>query len=93
LGRSLNHSIKHANIKPRKEVDWTDQPRIIFVAVRDIAPKEELVFDYGDRENIKEFPWLSPVEMCLEASSDEKLISSEPKTPPRVPFSCSIVRF
>lgn len=59
LGQLMNHSIKHANLKPRKEVDANGLPRIVFMATRDITAQEELLFDYGDRDHHAEFPWLS----------------------------------
>jgi SET domain-containing protein len=40
-------------------VDATGLPRIVFMATRDIAAQEELLFDYGDRDHHAEFPWLS----------------------------------
>lgn len=59
LGRLLNHSCKHPNLIA-KVITVKKQPRLIFVAFRDIGEGEELLFDYGERdeEAIKENPWL-----------------------------------
>ena len=55
----INHSKKHKNIKAVVEVE-EDDIKLNFYAVRDIYPKEELLFDYGeDRKDIlKEYTWL-----------------------------------
>lgn len=57
-GRYINHSRRSPNIEPLKIPDSCGKPRIIFRASRNIFEGEELLFDYGDRENIKTFPWL-----------------------------------
>jgi len=59
LGRLLNHSCKHPTLIA-KVITVEELPRLIFVAFRDIEIGEELLFDYGERdeEAIKEFPWL-----------------------------------
>ncbi|XP_014679100.1 PREDICTED: N-lysine methyltransferase SETD8-A-like [Priapulus caudatus] len=51
IGRLLNHSrkTKNVNIKPHCEV--LDQPTVVFRALRDIGPGEELLFDYGVRKS------------------------------------------
>jgi len=48
MGRLINHSKQLSNLKPQiVEVNGT--PRIVFLASRDIASGEELLYDYGDR--------------------------------------------
>ncbi|KAL1244180.1 N-lysine methyltransferase KMT5A [Trichinella spiralis] len=59
FGRLLNHSAKDPNVKS-KIVNIDDNPRIIFVAKRDVEIGEELLYDYGDRRKdaIRAHPWL-----------------------------------
>lgn len=58
-GRLLNHSRRHANLRPRI-VDSAGKPRIVFYALRDISCGEELLIDYGDRtsKSLESNPWL-----------------------------------
>ena len=58
-GRLLNHSDKSPNCKLKLEkID--EEPRILLVALKEIKPGEELLWDYGDRsqKSLKENPWL-----------------------------------
>ncbi len=58
LGRLINHSKRNQNILPRKHVS---RPVIEFVALRDILPGEELLYDYGedDPQILAKFSWLA----------------------------------
>jgi hypothetical protein len=60
LGRLVNHSIENANLKA-KVFDHKGEPRILFFAIKDINPGDELLYDYGERrpEVVKDFPWLA----------------------------------
>lgn len=48
--RFLNHaSPPHNNVNPKSiHESWNGEPRVWFVALRDIEPGEEICFDYGD---------------------------------------------
>lgn len=60
LGRLINHSRKTPNCKTKLFIH-NNRPHLIFVALRDIEPHEELLYDYGerDRDAIKAHPWLT----------------------------------
>jgi hypothetical protein len=60
FGRYLNHSYKNSNIKPRLVCDIDGNPHIVFFAIQNIEPEEELLFSYGERNNValNNFPWL-----------------------------------
>jgi len=57
--RLINHSRKNPNVQP-KVINFEGNPRLIFVAKRDVLPGEEILYDYGDRNpnNVQELPWL-----------------------------------
>lgn len=59
LGRLVNHSAKRPNCVT-KAVEVEGEPRLILVAMRDIDPGEELLYNYGerDKEVIAANPWL-----------------------------------
>ncbi|PFH32359.1 hypothetical protein BESB_016770 [Besnoitia besnoiti] len=61
--RLINHSRKNPNMTPRAIMfdDLSSEPRLIFVARRNIEKDEELLVDYGERDPdvIKEHPWLN----------------------------------
>ena len=59
IGRLINHSKKSPNLHPRI-VSVQKQPKIVFVAAREISVGEELSYDYGERreEALQYFPWL-----------------------------------
>ena len=59
LGRLINHSHNQFNLIT-KVFMLDGQPRLYFVASRDLNPGEELTFDYGDtdRGSVQNFPWL-----------------------------------
>lgn len=55
----VNHSKKNANIKPKIFV--IDQlPKIFFIALRDIAVGEEILYNYGEnkKEILAKNAWL-----------------------------------
>lgn len=59
LGRFINHSIQKNNIRPKvKVIDGL--PRLLFFAMRDIAPGEELRYNYNDnrRRITKNYQWM-----------------------------------
>ncbi|XP_055339797.1 N-lysine methyltransferase KMT5A-like [Paramacrobiotus metropolitanus] len=62
LGRLLNHSCRHANLRPEvMEIPISKQKiHLILRATRKIAIDEELLYDYGDRDpkSLAAFPWL-----------------------------------
>lgn len=47
IGRLINHSKGNRNVKP-KIVVLGKTPHIVFEAIRDIEPEEEILYDYGD---------------------------------------------
>lgn len=59
FARLVNHSKKNSNLIP-KVLTVASQPRLFFVAARNIKEGEELLIDYGerDREIIKNNEWL-----------------------------------
>ena len=58
-GRLINHSRKAPNCKSRLFI-LNDIPHLIFIALNDIKPKTELLYDYGDtrRVALESHPWL-----------------------------------
>ncbi|KRZ02622.1 Phosphatidylinositol 4-kinase alpha [Trichinella zimbabwensis] len=80
FGRLLNHSAKDPNVKS-KIVNIDDNPRIIFVAKRDVEIGEELLYDYGDRRKdaIRAHPWL--VERifihCPQLDADQYVVTND----------------
>ncbi|CAH0758615.1 unnamed protein product [Diatraea saccharalis] len=58
LGRLVNHS-RNGNLTTKAV--WVDGPRLVLLAAHDIAPGEELTYDYGDRskESLQHHPWLA----------------------------------
>lgn len=59
LGRLINHSKLNPNLRVQI-ISVDERPRLVFVAKRDIAENEELLFDYNDRRKhiINANPWL-----------------------------------
>ena len=57
-GRLINHSKNEPNCEPIL-LNHGGSPRILFKASRDILAGEELYYDYNDRENILDNPWLN----------------------------------
>lgn len=59
MGRLLNHSRKHPNVKPVGLV-LDGKPTIVFYAIEDVLPSVELLYDYGesDRGLIAQDQWL-----------------------------------
>ena len=55
IGRLINHSIKHRNVKP-VDVVFNGKTRVGFVATRDIDKNEEILYDYGDNK-AKQIEW------------------------------------
>lgn len=60
MGRLVNHSKKNANVCV-EVLEVEQQPFLCLMALRDIKPKEELLYDYGDRREgvVKCMPWLA----------------------------------
>lgn len=60
LGRLINHSRKHPNCKT-SVYEHEGIPHLIFVALKDIQPGQELLYDYGetDKKILKANPWLA----------------------------------
>lgn len=58
LGRLVNHS-RNGNLLTKAL--WLDGPRLVLLAAHDIAPGDELTYDYGDRsrESLRHHPWLA----------------------------------
>ncbi|XP_045539191.1 histone-lysine N-methyltransferase PR-Set7 [Papilio machaon] len=58
LGRLVNHS-RNGNLHTK--AIWVDGPRLVLIAAQDIAPGDELTYDYGDRsrEALRHHPWLA----------------------------------
>lgn len=59
VARLINHSKRKANVQTRR-ITINSVPRLYFVASRDIAEGEELLYDYGDKRPavVSHFPWL-----------------------------------
>lgn len=59
LGRLINHSCKHPNVKPKLHI-VEGTPKLIFIATCDIPSQQELLFDYGEKRKdvLDENPWL-----------------------------------
>ncbi|KAK7918665.1 hypothetical protein WMY93_009949 [Mugilogobius chulae] len=54
FGRRMNHSRKNPNVKPRvQDLQFPEGEKtvIVFYALRDISPGEELLWDYGIKES------------------------------------------
>ena len=56
MGRLVNHS-KKANCVP-VVVNYNKQPRVLLQALSDIESNEELLYNYNDKENVTDNPWL-----------------------------------
>ena len=51
IGRFLNHSKMESNLKVRVEKETlSSSPRLFFVATRNIAAGEELLYDYNETD-------------------------------------------
>ena len=59
LGRLINHSKKNPNVKTTV-IEFNKQPHLVFIAIKDIAAGEEILYDYGERkqEIIEGHKWL-----------------------------------
>lgn len=59
LGRLINHSRKQPNCKT-SVFENGGKPHLIFIALKDIHPGQELLYDYGETEKstIEANPWL-----------------------------------
>lgn len=57
-GRLINHSDRNMNIAPRL---MDEKKKIYFVALRNIDPGEELLYEYGENRNSvrKSFGWFN----------------------------------
>ncbi len=60
IARLMNHSRRAPNLRAAKVIDHMHRPHLCLYALRDLAPGEELLFDYGERDKvtIAAFPWL-----------------------------------
>ena len=60
VGRFINHSRKQQNLKPVCMTAGDGTPSIQFKLLRDVAPGQELLYDYGERDPSIHaiFPWL-----------------------------------
>jgi histone-lysine N-methyltransferase SETD8 len=60
VARLMNHSRRAPNLRAAKVIDHLHRPHLCLYALRDLAPGEELLFDYGERDKvtIAAFPWL-----------------------------------
>lgn len=58
-GRLVNHSRLRPNCKART-LKLNGKPAVVLFAIRDIAPGEEILYDYGEKrkEKIKENRWI-----------------------------------
>ena len=67
LGRLINHSHNQFNLIT-KLFELDGQPRLYFVARRDLSPGEELTFKYGDtdRRSVSNFPLVAAVGTPLK---------------------------
>ena len=59
LGRLINHSRRSPNVVMKTHV-VEGEPRVVFVACREIAVGEEITYDYGERRKafLDRNPWL-----------------------------------
>ena len=60
MGRLINHSITHSNLRMKVVVVERGNPQVVFVASKTIYPGNELLYDYGERRKtvLEENPWL-----------------------------------
>lgn len=60
VGRLVNHSRLRPNCKALSFKLQGEEPVVALVAIRDIAPGEEILYDYGERRKKKllQHPWL-----------------------------------
>lgn len=49
-GATMNHSLNHANVKPFTINKHSNNPRVFFVALHDIAQTTELLWNYNDEQ-------------------------------------------
>jgi len=59
LGRLANHSRKNANCRTRCVAILQMEPHLYLEATRTITVGEEILYDYGDRSTVTDFPWLA----------------------------------
>ena len=60
LGRLINHGKRNANLVMKVFV-VDDAPRVVFLASKDIAIGEEILYDYGEKRKdvLEKNPWLN----------------------------------
>ena len=60
-GRCINHSKTAPNLVPKLIETPDGKPHIIFIAAINISAKQEILYDYGERDPkiIHNHPWLS----------------------------------
>ena len=59
VGRLINHSIKNPNLVTKVSTNGP-RPVLYFVAIKNILPDTELLYNYGEtrKDVIQTFPWL-----------------------------------
>ena len=85
FGHRMNCSHTCYNVRPHKR--WITHPKkagksgphfdLVFVALRDIPPDTELLWDYGDKKNLQ---YQCPCAKC-DPKGQPRLLSATPKTP------------
>ncbi|KAK3908595.1 N-lysine methyltransferase KMT5A, partial [Frankliniella fusca] len=84
-GRLINHGLP-PNIKPKVYCMPNCAPRVGFVALREINPQEELVFDYGERrpDIVGAYPWLKSHRRVTDKKT--KIDQSKPSIVCQIPL-------
>ncbi|XP_069110270.1 uncharacterized protein, partial [Argopecten irradians] len=77
LGRLINHDAKYYNVKP-KVISVDEKPHIYFFSVKEINPKEEILYNYGKgpypwRNTVKTHSSLNDAPIAI-STSDRQLI-------------------
>ena len=86
LARFMNHAPEHlANCVASREHDSAGKVIIVLCAKRDIAPGEELCYNYGDSRPgiVERYPWLAPstkkvILLYLKSASSQYIVIKIP---------------